>query len=143
MGKNYIPSNAWVSKVSKDGNVASEVFMYLDDVWLLGWCDRECWNATKLFDSKCNYLGIQDAPRKSKEPYQIQGSWVGSIIHKSYGLEGILSREKWDKMKGILRELAENLSNAGKLRIKDLLSQWGLLVYCARKYIVLKPHLNW
>ena len=32
------------------------------------------------------------------------------MLHNSDGLEGLLSHEMWDKMKGILRELTETLN---------------------------------
>ena len=44
---NYIPSDPWVSKLRKDVNVASEVFIYVDDVRSLGWYDRGFWNSTR------------------------------------------------------------------------------------------------
>ena len=44
LGGNYTLSNTWVSKFRKDGNVAREVFIYVDDVRSLEWCDRVCWN---------------------------------------------------------------------------------------------------
>ena len=41
-GKDYIQSYPWVSKVRKDGNVVSKVFIYVDGVRSLGWCNKEC-----------------------------------------------------------------------------------------------------
>ena len=81
LGKYYVPSEPWVNKVRKGGNVEIKVFIYLDDVRLLGWCNRRCWNSTRFFDYKCNYIGIQDAPRKIKRPDQIQGTWLDSTLH--------------------------------------------------------------
>ena len=92
-----------LSKVRKDGNVESEVFIYVDDVLSMEWCNRECWNATRCFTLRCIYLGIQYAPRKRKGPYHRQGLWAGSKPHTSYGLEGMLYQEKWDNMKRMLR----------------------------------------
>ena len=51
--------------------------------------------------------------------------------------------EKWEKKKYILREVADMLSSAGKLRRKDLLLYRGFLVYCTRTYMVINPHLKW
>ena len=67
-GKEYVPSEPWVSKVKKYGNVESDIFINVDYLRSLVWCNRECWNPTKCFDSKCNYLGTQDKPRKRKRP---------------------------------------------------------------------------
>ena len=97
-GKDYVPSHPWVSKVSKDVNVANKVFIYVDEVSSLIWCDRECWNVTRCFASKFNYLGIQYAPRKRKGLDQIKGPWEGSTINTSDGLEGMLYHESWEKM---------------------------------------------
>ena len=41
-GESYTSSDPLVSKVRKDGNVASELFIYVDDVRSLGWCDWDC-----------------------------------------------------------------------------------------------------
>ena len=38
--KDYVTPYPWVSKVRKDGIVMSKVFIYLDGLRLLGWCDR-------------------------------------------------------------------------------------------------------
>ena len=35
-GGNYTPPNPWISKVSKEGNVDIEAFIYVDDVHSLG-----------------------------------------------------------------------------------------------------------
>ena len=102
-GESYTSSDPLVSKVRKDGNVASELFIYVDDVRSLGWCDWDCWNTTRCFASRCNHLGLQDATRKRKGPYQIQGRWEGSTMHTVDGLEGVLYQEKWDKIIRILR----------------------------------------
>ena len=86
LGGDYIPSDPCVSNVSKDGSMAREVFIYVDDVRSLGWCNRDCWNATRYFSSKFHYLFIQKNPRKRKGPDQIKGPWTGSTLHTSYGL---------------------------------------------------------
>ena len=112
--------------------MVSEVFIYVYDVRSLVWCDRECWNVTRCFTYKCRYLGIHDAPIKIQGPYQIQGPWLGSTLHTSDDLEVMLSQEKWYKMKGILKEVVDILSSAGKLQIKGLLSHQIFLVYCTR-----------
>ena len=44
-GGDYTPSYPWVSKVSKIVNVVIEVFIYVDDMRSMGWCNRDCWNS--------------------------------------------------------------------------------------------------
>ena len=79
LGKDYVPSDPWVSKVRKDGNVVSKLFIYVDDVRSPRWCNREYWNATRCFASKRNYLGIQYVPRKRKDQIRYRGH--GRVLH--------------------------------------------------------------
>ena len=39
-GVNYKPFESWVSKIRKYGNVLSEVFIYVDNVWSLVWFNK-------------------------------------------------------------------------------------------------------
>jgi hypothetical protein len=60
----YDPSLAWVAKVREDGRVAADLFIYMDDLRPTGSDAKECWRASRKAASVCNFLGIQDAPRK-------------------------------------------------------------------------------
>ena len=62
--KYYRTKLPWVMKVSSDGHLASEVFIYVDDVRIIAHSELACWKAAKIFCSICNSLGIQDASRK-------------------------------------------------------------------------------
>jgi hypothetical protein len=62
----YYPSLAWVAKAREDGRVAADLFIYMDDLRPMGSDAEECWRASQKAASICNYLGIQDAPRKSR-----------------------------------------------------------------------------
>ena len=111
-------------------NIYSEVFVYVDDVRLLGWCNRECWNAIRYFDSRCRYISIKYTLRKIKGPDHRQGPWKGSIIHTTYGMKGMISQDKWDMTKKTSRELFEMLNhNACKISRTELLSHCGFIVY--------------
>ena len=131
-----------MSKVWKDGNLASKIFIFVDYKRSLGLCDMECCNVMRYFSYKCDDLGIQNAPMNRKGPYQRQGQWAGSTLHTSDGLEGILSQEKWNKIENIYRKVANMLSTAGKLLRKDLILHQGFLLYYTRTNMVLNPHLK-
>lgn len=56
--ENYDPSLPWVAKIKKKGEIANDVFLYLDDCGPTGEDKEECWWGTCHFASRCNYLGI-------------------------------------------------------------------------------------
>jgi hypothetical protein len=69
----YDPSLAWVAKVREDGLVAVDLSIYMDDLRPTGPDTEECWRASRKAASVCNYLGIQDAPRKRREVSRAPG----------------------------------------------------------------------
>lgn len=76
------PHLPWVSKVqAEDGRVANDFITYVDDTrscrnsWL------EARHTSRMVVSKLNWLGIQDAARKRRDPCQEPGPWAGSVVH--------------------------------------------------------------
>ena len=61
--ESYTPKLPWVMKVRLNGNLASEVFIYVDDDQIISHSELVCWQAEKIFCSIFNSLGIQDASR--------------------------------------------------------------------------------
>jgi hypothetical protein len=77
----YDPSRPWVAKYrSEDGHLASDLFIFVDDLRPTGPSQEEAWLAARRAASMLNYLGIQDAPRKRQESSQSPGAWAGSVI---------------------------------------------------------------
>jgi hypothetical protein len=143
----YDPTTAWLSKVREDGEVAADLFTYVDDQRCTGPSEMECWDACRKIGSTNTYLGIQDASRKRREPSQTPGAWSGSVIRTDDGVVGVLvSQDKWEKGQRLadeLWEMAEGYANEGALLDrKRLESIRGFLLYLTRTYPNMTPHLK-
>jgi hypothetical protein len=101
----YDPSLPWVFKVRFDGNLACEVYIYVDDGKVIGWCKVACWEAAKQFAKVMTRLGIQDAARKCIEPSTTPGPWAGGIAHTDDGVSTLVSEKKWTKTQELIGEL--------------------------------------
>ena len=141
--KEYDPSKSWIAKIRKDGVVAADVFIYVDDVRTSAPSEEEAWTASQQTSSTLGHLGLQDAARKRREPGQETGAWTGSVVWTSNGEVVVLTtQDKWDKTKDHIRWIAENLNNKEGLDIKTLKSIRGFLVYIARTYNSMVPYLK-
>jgi hypothetical protein len=77
----YNPSLLWVSKIRvDDGNIAANLFIYVDDVRITGNSAKECDAAAQRAVSVANDLWVQDAPRKQRFGEQEAGAWAGSVV---------------------------------------------------------------
>jgi hypothetical protein len=106
----YDPSLAWVAKLRKDGRVAADFFIYMDDLRPTGPDAEECWRASRKAASICNYLGIQEASGKRREVSRALGTWAGSMVYtddSAAGVRILVSRKKWAKSKLLLVTLHE------------------------------------
>jgi hypothetical protein len=77
----YDAMRPWVSKLRKDGKIASESSVYVDDGRHMGHDQGACWRTTRRFCSFKGWLGVQDATRKRTRPTTLPGLTAGSIIH--------------------------------------------------------------
>ena len=140
----YNPMLPWVSKVrTADGALAADLFTYCDDLRLTGGSSSECWSAQQRVAGICSYLGIQDATRKHRPPSQTPGAWSGTLTRVTSGGVGVLvSQDKWDKTKRLIREVREQLAAGSTLNHKEL--QWtrGFLIYVSRTYPMMVPYLK-
>ena len=41
----YTPSKTWVAYIRKDVNKLSDVFIYIDYICSIGWCDASFWHS--------------------------------------------------------------------------------------------------
>jgi hypothetical protein len=133
----YDPSLAWVAKVREDGCVTDDLFIYMDDFRPMGPDAEGCWRASHKAASICNYLGIQDAPRKRREVSRVPGPWAGSIVYtdnSAAGVRMLVSRKKWAKAKRLLVTLHELVLASEWVDHKVLEIIRGFLVYVARTY---------
>lgn len=141
--ESYDPTKSWITKVRKDGSVAADVFIYVDDVRTSAPSEKEAWRAAQQTSSMLGYLGLQDAARKRRAPGRETGAWTGSVAWTSNDQVVVLTtQEKWDKTREHLKWISDNLSNADGLDNRMLKSIRGFLVYIARTYNALVPYLK-
>jgi hypothetical protein len=139
----YDPSTTWILKRREDGQIACNVFTFVDDKRVVGPTKELTWQTSHALASKQSYLVIQDTVRKARPCSQTMGAGAGAIMHilDKLGVCVLTSREKWLKMQGILKKwrLALAVPDA-KLSPKELLSDRGFLVYVMQTYPTMVPH---
>ena len=141
----YDPAKPWVCKRTSSGEIAADVLSYVDDLRISAWSEEACWAATRRTASYCQFLGMQDAPRKRRFPSKTPGAWAGAIVETSdtTGIKVSISQEKWDKTRSYLLELLAALSDRNVLlNHKRLMSIRGFLVYVSRTYPAMVPYLK-
>ena len=139
----YDPSLAWVTKVRKNGEVAADAFIYVDDVRCSAPTQMEAWQAAQRVSTILAHKNVQDATRKRRYPSQTAGAWTGSVAWTSNGRVVVkTSQEKWDKTKEQLKWIVENIDNWEGMDYKMLLSIRGFLVYVSRTYTSMVPYLK-
>jgi len=141
----YDPCVSWITKQSKDGRIACDVFTFVDDERVIGPDEKLTWQASHKFAATQSYLGIQDAARKARPCSKSPGAWAGSVVHiaPELGVCVLTSREKWSKLKSILCKWKDALAAPNpQLSHKELLSDRGFLVYVTRTYPAMVPYLT-
>mmetsp|Transcript_25774 Transcript_25774/g.61250 ORF Transcript_25774/g.61250 Transcript_25774/m.61250 type:complete len:573 (+) Transcript_25774:1839-3557(+) len=128
-------------KLRADGEVACEVYVYVDDGRLTGHSKIICWRAAHRLCSVLNSLGIQDAARKRSEPSQTPGPWAGSVVHTDGDVRVTVSAEKWAKAKAHVSELIE-MARSGRMNLHRLRQIRGFLGYFVRTYRWGNPYLK-
>jgi hypothetical protein len=129
-------------KIRFDGHISAEIFVYEDDGRPMGYCTDLTWQAARAYGSGCSRRGIQDASRKRTSPTESPGPWAGTVTRTEGGsLVGMVSQEKWDKTKGLLKELTNMLTN-GPLPLQHMLEIRGFLMYVVRTYPWLNPYMK-
>jgi hypothetical protein len=105
--KAHNPAPPWVSKIRLgDNNVACDIVIFVDDLRVTGPTNAECWQAGQRAAKTINHLGLQDAPRKTRDADRAPGPWTGSILRAD--LDGVflfVVQDKWDKAKSQVEEI--------------------------------------
>jgi hypothetical protein len=145
--KDYNPSILWVSKIRlEDGNIAADLFLYVDDGQLTGNSQDEVNQATRVATSRLQKLGVQDAPRKSRRwGSRRPGAWAGSIVEATnHGVYITVSQEKLEKSQRYIGEALGELLGLrdDSLDFKSLESKRGFLIYVTRTYPSMVPYLK-
>jgi hypothetical protein len=99
-----------MNKVQKDGKVVTDIHQYIDDNRTTAPTVEEAWLAGSQWAKVCSFLGIQDASRKRREASKKGGAWAGGVAHcDEHGVWKLITQERWDKTKGKLSQLDEDL----------------------------------
>ena len=80
--KTFNPLLPWTMKWNVIiGNIACKIMAYVDDLHITGIDEEMVWAAARQVASRLQYLGVQDAARKTKAPGIDTGSaWAGTIF---------------------------------------------------------------
>ena len=150
----YDPSVPWLAKVRSDGCLASEFYIYVDDVRITGPSEDEIWKAIRRFSSMISYLGIQDAARKRRPPTTRPGAWAGSMVYVDSKHVGVyIDQTKWTKTKEHIRWIKDQIMACDRIietklphnygiDRKELERRRGFLVYVSRTYPAMTPYLK-
>jgi len=104
---------------------------------------EECRAASRKAASVLNYLGLQDAVRKRRDPSTSPGAWSGSIVLTDADtVDLILSQERWDKAKGMVTWINSQIHIGPTIDFKVLESYRGFLIYICRTYPAINPYLK-
>ncbi len=132
----------WVMKVRWDGQVATKVFIYVDDGRPTRPIEFLTWQAGQAYGAGYTRRGVQDASRKWNSPSQAPGPLAGRVTHMDNGqICGMVSQEKWDKMKRLIQEMGEMVAK-DHLPLARLLQIWRFLMYVVRTYPWINPYIK-
>ena len=141
--EDYDPSLPWVMKVRRDGHLACEIYIYVDDCRITGWSKLECWRAARRLSQTINHLGLQDAFRKRTEPVTTAGPWSGGVTFTDNGVVVTVTIEKWKKTRSLVEELDMMISrDSKKLPRKRLEEIRGFLNYVSRTFRWMNPYIK-
>jgi hypothetical protein len=144
----YDPTLPWVFKSKRDGSMAPDVHVYVDDIRCSGRTELECWRASQRVSSVLASLGLQDAARKRRPPSQKAGAWAGSIVHTSDGEVVVLApQDKWEKLRRQVAWLESEHDKVGRGSSKgipydELEKVRGFMVHMVRSYPGMNPYLK-
>ena len=140
----YNPSRSWVFKLRlHDDQLACDLIIYVDDVRTMGNTFVDCKAASRRAASVLNSLGIQDAPRKRRDPSQTPGAWSGSIcLCDSITVDLVVAQERWDKAKQMISWMKDAVEAGPSIEFKVLERYRGFLIYLVRTYPSINPYLK-
>ncbi len=131
-----------VMKIREDSHLVAKIFVYVDDGRPMGYCQDLTWRAARAYGLGCSRRGIQDASRKRTLPIKMPGPWACTVMHTEAGpLVGMVSQEKWDKTKQLLKELSDMLGE-DPLPLQRMLEIRGFLMYMVHTYPWLNPYMK-
>ena len=137
--KDYNPELPWVYRYNSVTKQMANFFgTYIDDIRTGGPSEEDCHATSRRVASIINHLGMQDAPRKRRGGAPRPGAWAGAICFAvlGWGLYVSCSQEKWDKGKGIVEVLYDQVvvNHAVWLDRQSLEKDVGFLVHLSRTF---------
>jgi hypothetical protein len=161
--KGYEPSMPWIMKIRTDGQSASDIVQYVDDMRIIAATKELAWECSSRTAKTLCFLGLQDAARKRRPQSQRPGAWAGATIAADGKrvTKGV-TQERWDKLQYKIRWIAnqlglsddytpkvfENCSQGseetpeGKIHFKTTEQFVGFMVYVSMTYTSLIPYLK-
>ena len=141
----YNPTKPWIAKQWNDQE-ASDSKAYMDDGRTHGSNERITRKATRRVASITQYLGQQNADRKSRPPSKKPGPWCGAFLTvQDDSVYVYVSQEKWEKAKSYVKSWLVQIKKDPKnstLDFKNLERGRGFLVYLSRTYPATTPFLK-
>jgi hypothetical protein len=126
------------------GRIAGDIIGFMDDERGSGHSLENAWQVHRQYVAKQQYLGIQDAPRKTRPPSQEKcGAWAGTVMRISKDrITRSVTQAKWNKGKEIVKWFREKCDAAEGYSYKQVLSKKGFLVHLCMTYSFLTPFLK-
>ena len=130
--KGYRPRLPWVMKVQFDGQLACEVYVYVDNGRVTGHCRKLCREKVRRFILVCSKRVFQDATKKRAFPADNPGPWTGTVCPTSGGgIIDTVSQEKWKKAQLLVGELAEMVEKASVVEEQECKAEGRTIVQMA------------
>jgi hypothetical protein len=124
--------------------IAGDVIAFMDDERGSGHSLENAWQVHRQYVAKQQYLGIQDAPRKTRPPSQSKcGAWAGTVIRVTNdSITRSVTPAKWKKGQDTIRWFRERYTEGKGYSYKQVLSKKGFLVHLCMTYAFLTPFLK-
>ena len=104
--------------------IAGAVTTYTDDGRGSGKDEEHTWQVSRLYTTRLQFFGIQNASRKTRPPTNVNpGAWAGAITSASDdSITKSVAQSKWEKCQNILSRIADEIKNStdGCLQFKKL-----------------------
>ena len=135
----YDPGMPRVYKVRKDGALACDVVVFVDDGRVLGATIGLCREGMRKIVTGIQWRGTQDAARKREGASLKPRTWTGGVTHTDKGMvRKFLVPKKWNKIKEFVGWV---LNSTGALDRKTFESGVGFLIHASATYDFLRPYL--
>lgn len=139
----YDPSQPRVQKLTRKGELATELVIYFDDGRVSGATREAARQGTRQIVARCQYLGNQDAARKRSAVSQRPHAWAGGVLFTDLGIcRKTVTQEKWDRAKDFLRWVDQGVRVGIPLDFKKFRSGKGFLLHVTQTFDVARPYLK-